>query len=62
MRMGLGGNRCPVDALSALGVQVEGGNRAKPEVMEPKKAEKSWWRGGRHSLDTCGVCRGVAGR
>lgn len=50
MCMGLGGNQCPADVLGALGVQVEGGDRAKAEPMEPKKGEKSWWRGGRCSL------------
>ena len=40
----------PADVLGALGVEVEGGDRAKAEPMEPKKGEKSRWRGGRCSL------------
>lgn len=39
--MGLGGKPCPADVLGALGMQVEGGDRAKAKLTGPKKAENS---------------------
>lgn len=62
MCTGLGGDGCPVDVLSALGVQVEGRDGAKAKLTEPKKAEKSQWRGGHHSPAACGACGELAGR
>lgn len=59
---GLGGNRCPVEVLGALGMQVEGGDRAKAKLTEPKEAENSQWRGGRRSPAACRACGKFAGR